>query len=99
MKLTLCELLNPWAALRKAKLDNDILRRDRALMARELQQALRNDRRGRNGRFIKATPPECKCDPSTWVDANRTQICNAYEEDGNRVCLTCMHDRLCHTHI
>ena len=47
------EILNPWAALRRAKLEVDTLRREQALLVEELRKAQKNDQRGKDGRFKK----------------------------------------------
>ena len=39
LNLNLNELLNPWAALRRAKLEVDTLRREQALLVEELIKA------------------------------------------------------------
>ena len=58
--MTLNELLNPWAALRRAKIEVDILRRELNLQAisycklyAELRKAQKNDQRGADGKFKK----------------------------------------------
>ena len=49
------ELLNPWAALRSAKLEIAVLTRERALLLEELVRVRdrKNDHRGSDGRFKK----------------------------------------------
>lgn len=47
------ELINPWAALRRAKLEIEVLRREQAVLAVELAKAQRNDNRGPDGKFKK----------------------------------------------
>jgi hypothetical protein len=51
--MTLQELINPWAALRRAKLEVDTLRREQALLVEELRKAQKNDSRGKDGKFKK----------------------------------------------
>jgi hypothetical protein len=51
--MNLNELLNPWAALRRAKLEVDTLRREQALLVEELIKAQKNDNRGKDGKFKK----------------------------------------------
>lgn len=47
------ELINPWAALRRAKVQIDMLKREQAILAVELAKAQRNDNRGKDGKFKK----------------------------------------------
>jgi hypothetical protein len=51
--MNLNELLNPWAALRRAKLEIDTLRREQTLLVTELLKAQKNDSRGADGKFKK----------------------------------------------
>jgi hypothetical protein len=51
--MNLNELLNPWAALRRAKLEVDTLRREQTLLVEELRKAQKNDSRGKDGKFKK----------------------------------------------
>ena len=51
--MTLNEMLNPWAALRRAKIEVDILRREQTLLLDELKKAQKNDQRGKDGKFKK----------------------------------------------
>lgn len=51
--MTLNEMLNPWAALRRAKIEVDILRREQTLLVEELRKAQKNDSRGKDGKFKK----------------------------------------------
>jgi hypothetical protein len=51
--MNLNELLNPWAALRRAKLEVDTLRREQTLLVEELRKAQKNDNRGTDGKFKK----------------------------------------------
>jgi hypothetical protein len=51
--MTLHEMLNPWAALRRAKIEVDILRREQTLLLDELKKAQKNDQRGADGKFKK----------------------------------------------
>jgi hypothetical protein len=51
--MNLNELLNPWAALRRAKLEIDTLRREQTLLVEELRRAQKNDNRGTDGKFKK----------------------------------------------
>ena len=51
--MNLTELLNPWAALRRAKLEIDTLRREQTLLVTELLKAQKNDNRGTDGKFKK----------------------------------------------
>lgn len=51
--MTLNELLNPWKALRRAKLEVDTLRREQTLLVEELRKAQKNDQRGADGKFKK----------------------------------------------
>ena len=51
--MTLNEMLNPWAALRRAKIEVDILRREQTLLLDELKKAQKNDQRSANGKFKK----------------------------------------------
>ena len=51
--MNLNELLNPWAALRRAKLEVDTLRREQTLLVEELIKAQKNDQRGKDGNFKK----------------------------------------------
>lgn len=51
--MTLHEMLNPWAALRRAKIEVDILRREQTLLLDELKKAQKNDSRGKDGKFKK----------------------------------------------
>jgi hypothetical protein len=53
ISMNLNELLNPWAALRRAKLEVDTLRREQALLVEELIKAQKNDNRGKDGKFKK----------------------------------------------
>lgn len=47
------ELLNPWKALRRARLEIDTLRREQTMLREELRKAQKNDLRGKDGRFKK----------------------------------------------
>lgn len=47
------ELLNPWAALKRAKLEIEVLKREQVLLVQELRIAQRNDNRGKDGKFKK----------------------------------------------
>jgi len=47
------ELINPWAALRRAKLEVDTLRREQTLLVEELRKAQKNDSRDKDGKFKK----------------------------------------------
>jgi len=47
------ELLNPWAALKRAKMEIEVLKREQALLVQELRIAQRNDNRGPDGKFSK----------------------------------------------
>jgi hypothetical protein len=47
------ELLNPWKALRREKLEVATLRREQALLVEELRKAQKNDNRGPDGKFKK----------------------------------------------
>ena len=47
------EILNPWKALRRAKLEIETLRREQSLLREELRRAQKNDQRGKDGRFKK----------------------------------------------
>jgi hypothetical protein len=47
------ELINPWAALRRAKIEVDILRREQTLLLDELKKAQKKDQRSANGKFEK----------------------------------------------
>lgn len=47
------EILNPWKALRRAKLEIEVLRREQTMLVEELRKAQKNDQRGKDGRFIK----------------------------------------------
>jgi len=47
------ELITPWAALRRAKLEVDTLRREQTLLLEELRKAQKNDSRGKDGKFKK----------------------------------------------
>jgi hypothetical protein len=47
------ELINPWGALKRAKLDVVMLRREQVLLVQELRIAQRNDNRGKEGKFKK----------------------------------------------
>jgi hypothetical protein len=47
------ELINPWAELRRAKLEVDTLRREQTLLVEELRKAQKNDSRGKDGKFKK----------------------------------------------
>jgi hypothetical protein len=38
----------------------------------------------------------CKCDPDSWMDLVKPQICESYEESGNGFCSNCVHDKACH---
>ena len=51
--MTLNEMLNPWAAVRRAKIEVDTLRREQALLVEELKKAQKNDQRGKDGKFKK----------------------------------------------
>jgi hypothetical protein len=51
--MNLTELLNPWAELRRAKLEIDTLRREQTLLLEELRKAQKNDSRGKDGKFKK----------------------------------------------
>ena len=51
--MTLHEMLNPWAALGRAKIEVDILRREQTLLVEELRKAQKNDSRGKDGKFKK----------------------------------------------
>lgn len=51
--MTLHEMLNPWTALRRSKLEVDILRREQTLLVEELRKAQKNDSRGKDGKFKK----------------------------------------------
>ena len=51
--MTLNEMLNPWAALRRAKIEVDILRREQTLLLDELKKAQKNDQRSADGKFKK----------------------------------------------
>jgi hypothetical protein len=51
--MTLQELINPWAALKRAKLEVDTLRREQTLLLEELRKAQKNDNRGTDGKFKK----------------------------------------------
>lgn len=51
--MTLRELVNPWAALKNAKLEIAVLTRERALLIEELKKAQKNDYRGPDGKFRK----------------------------------------------
>ena len=53
ISMNLNELLNPWAALRRAKLEVDTLRREQTLLVEELIKAQKNDHRGKDGKFKK----------------------------------------------
>ena len=47
------ELLNPWKALRRAKLEIEVLQREQRLLVEELRKAQKNDQRGKDGKFKK----------------------------------------------
>lgn len=47
------EILHPWAALRRAKLEIDTLRREQTLLLDELKKAQKNDQRSADGKFKK----------------------------------------------
>lgn len=47
------EILHPWKALRRAKLEIDTLRREQTLLREELRRAQKNDLRGKDGKFKK----------------------------------------------
>ena len=47
------EILNPWKALRRARLEIETLRREQSLLREELRRAQKNDQRGKDGRFKK----------------------------------------------
>ena len=47
------ELINPWAALRRAKIEVDILRREQTLLLDELKKAQKKDQRSANSKFKK----------------------------------------------
>ena len=49
--MTLNEMLNPWAALGRAKIEVDILRREQTLLLDELKKAQKNDQRSADGKF------------------------------------------------
>jgi hypothetical protein len=51
--MTLNEMLNPWAALRRAKIEVDILRREQTLLLDELKKAQKKDQRSATGKFKK----------------------------------------------
>jgi hypothetical protein len=51
--MNLNELFNPWAALRKAKIEIQILKREQAILHQELKKAQKNDARGPDGKFRK----------------------------------------------
>jgi hypothetical protein len=51
--MTLNEMLNPWAALRRAKSEVDILRREQTLLLDELKKAQKKDQRSANSKFKK----------------------------------------------
>ena len=47
------EILHPWKALRRAKLEIETLRREQTLLREELRRAQKNDQCGKDGRFKK----------------------------------------------
>jgi len=47
------EILHPWKALNRAKLEIETLRREQTLLREELRRAQKNDLRGKDGRFKK----------------------------------------------
>ena len=47
------ELLNPWSALKRAKLEIEVLKREQTLLVEELRKAQKNDNRGKDGKFKK----------------------------------------------
>jgi hypothetical protein len=51
--MTLNEMLNPWAELRRAKIEVDILRREQTLLLDELKKAQKKDQRSANSKFKK----------------------------------------------
>jgi hypothetical protein len=51
--MTLQELINPWGALARAKLEIRALQREQALLVQELRKAQKNDQRGKDGKFKK----------------------------------------------
>lgn len=48
------ELINPWKALKRAKLEIEVLKREQVMLVEELKKAQKNDQRGPDGRFKKA---------------------------------------------
>ena len=52
--MTIQELINPWGALRRAKLQIRTLQREQAILVQELRKAQKNDQRGPDGKFKKA---------------------------------------------
>lgn len=48
------ELINPWKALKRAKLEIEVLRREQVILVAELKKSQKNDNRGPDGKFKKA---------------------------------------------